>query len=95
MTRSPSPAPTQLPPAESFPLPTDCFGTKKEVPNEKLRSWRASTISTSINTCSGRISSWVHRFPSLLIRASERDYDVIKEAVDQLDIRPLQVLIEC
>src|SRR5882762_1036271 len=31
---------------------------------------------------------------ALLIRASERDYDVIKEAVDQLDIRPLQVLIE-
>jgi general secretion pathway protein D len=31
---------------------------------------------------------------SLLIRASERDYAVIKEAVDQLDIRPLQVLIE-
>jgi len=31
---------------------------------------------------------------SLLIRASSRDYDVIKDAVDQLDIRPLQVLIE-
>ena len=31
---------------------------------------------------------------SLLVRASQRDYDVIKEAVDQLDIRPLQVLIE-
>ncbi len=31
---------------------------------------------------------------SLLIRASQRDYDVIKDAVDQLDIRPLQVLIE-
>jgi len=31
---------------------------------------------------------------ALLIRASEVDYDVIKEAVDQLDIRPLQVLIE-
>jgi len=31
---------------------------------------------------------------SLLVRASERDYAVIKEAVDQLDIRPLQVLIE-
>jgi len=31
---------------------------------------------------------------SLLVRASERDFDVIKEAVDQLDIRPLQVLIE-
>jgi len=31
---------------------------------------------------------------SLLIRASERDFEVIKDAVDQLDIRPLQVLIE-
>ena len=31
---------------------------------------------------------------SLLVRASPRDFDVIKEAVDQLDIRPLQVLIE-
>jgi general secretion pathway protein D len=31
---------------------------------------------------------------SLLVRASQRDFDVIKEAVDQLDIRPLQVLIE-
>jgi general secretion pathway protein D len=31
---------------------------------------------------------------SLLVRAAERDYAVIKEAVDQLDIRPLQVLIE-
>jgi general secretion pathway protein D len=31
---------------------------------------------------------------SLLIRASQGDYDVLREAVDQLDIRPLQVLIE-
>jgi general secretion pathway protein D len=31
---------------------------------------------------------------SLLIRASQADFDVMKEAVDQLDIRPLQVLIE-
>lgn len=31
---------------------------------------------------------------SLLIRASQADYEVIKDAVDQLDIRPLQVLIE-
>ena len=31
---------------------------------------------------------------SLLVRASEQDFDVIKDAVDQLDIRPLQVLIE-
>lgn len=31
---------------------------------------------------------------ALLVRASETDFDVLKEAVDQLDIRPLQVLIE-
>ena len=34
------------------------------------------------------------RTNSLLIHASEADYDVLKAAVDQLDIRPLQVLIE-
>jgi general secretion pathway protein D len=31
---------------------------------------------------------------SLLIRASPRDFEIMKQAVDQLDIRPLQVLIE-
>ncbi|HKV69643.1 MAG TPA: secretin N-terminal domain-containing protein [Gemmatimonadales bacterium] len=31
---------------------------------------------------------------SLLVRASPADFDVLKQAVDQLDIRPLQVLIE-
>jgi len=31
---------------------------------------------------------------SLLIRASQQDYEVLRQAVDQLDIRPLQVLIE-
>ena len=31
---------------------------------------------------------------SLLVRASAADFDVIRAAVDQLDIRPLQVLIE-
>jgi general secretion pathway protein D len=31
---------------------------------------------------------------SLLIRASARDFELLKQAVDQLDIRPLQVLIE-
>jgi len=31
---------------------------------------------------------------ALLIRASQQDYDVLREAVEQLDIRPLQVLIE-
>ena len=31
---------------------------------------------------------------SLLVRADEPDYQVLREAVEQLDIRPLQVLIE-
>jgi general secretion pathway protein D len=31
---------------------------------------------------------------SLLIRAAQADYDVLRAAVDQLDVRPLQVLIE-
>ena len=31
---------------------------------------------------------------ALLIRASQADFDVLRQAVDQLDIRPLQVLIE-
>ncbi len=31
---------------------------------------------------------------SLLIRASEQDFQVLKQGVEQLDIRPLQVLIE-
>jgi type II secretory pathway component GspD/PulD (secretin) len=31
---------------------------------------------------------------SLLVRATEADYDVLLEAVEQLDVRPLQVLVE-
>ncbi len=31
---------------------------------------------------------------ALLIRASQQDYDVLRQAVEQVDIRPLQVLIE-
>ncbi|HXG45452.1 MAG TPA: secretin N-terminal domain-containing protein [Gemmatimonadales bacterium] len=31
---------------------------------------------------------------SLLVRASQEDYEVIRQAVEELDIRPLQVLIE-
>jgi len=31
---------------------------------------------------------------SLLVRAGQEDFEVLREAIDQLDIRPLQVLIE-
>lgn len=51
-------------------------------------SLRQSSLAGSVTIVPDELTN------SLLIRASERDYDVIKEAVDQLDIRPLQVLIE-
>src|SRR6266702_3878859 len=49
---------------------------------------RQSSLSGSVTIVSDELTN------SLLVRASERDFAVIKEAVDQLDIRPLQVLIE-
>jgi general secretion pathway protein D len=49
---------------------------------------RQSSLSGSVTIVPDELTN------SLLVRASQRDYDVIKEAVDQLDIRPLQVLIE-
>ncbi len=49
---------------------------------------RQSSLSGSVTIVPDELTN------SLLIRASDRDFAVIKEAVDQLDIRPLQVLIE-
>ncbi len=47
-----------------------------------------STLSGSVTIVPDELTN------SLLVRSSQRDFDVIKEAVEQLDIRPLQVLIE-
>jgi len=49
---------------------------------------RPSALSGSVTIVPDELTN------SLLIRASQPDYDVLKAAVDQLDIRPLQVLIE-
>ena len=49
---------------------------------------RQSTLAGSVTIVPDELTN------SLLIRASTADFDVIKEAVEQLDIRPLQVLIE-
>lgn len=49
---------------------------------------RQSSLSGSVTIVPDELTN------SLLIRASQGDYEVIKDAVDQLDIRPLQVLIE-
>jgi general secretion pathway protein D len=49
---------------------------------------RPSALSGSVTIVPDELTN------SLLIRASQADFAVLKEAVDQLDIRPLQVLIE-
>jgi general secretion pathway protein D len=49
---------------------------------------RQSSLSGSVTIVPDELTN------ALLVRASQRDFDVMKEAVDQLDIRPLQVLIE-
>ncbi|MGH7612413.1 MAG: type II secretion system protein GspD [Gemmatimonadales bacterium] len=49
---------------------------------------RQSALSGSVTIVPDELTN------ALLIRASQTDYDVLKEAIDQLDIRPLQVLIE-
>lgn len=49
---------------------------------------RSSTLAGSVTIVPDELTN------SLLVRASLADFDVIKEAVEQLDIRPLQVLIE-
>ena len=49
---------------------------------------RASTLAGSVTIVPDELTN------SLLVRASRDDFDVIKDAVEQLDIRPLQVLIE-
>src|SRR5205823_11127814 len=52
------------------------------------QSGKAATLSEPVTIVPDELTN------SLLIRASQPDYDVLKQAVDQLDIRPLQVLIE-
>lgn len=49
---------------------------------------RPSTLSGTVTIVPDELTN------SLLVRASPTDFDVIREAVDQVDIRPLQVLIE-
>jgi general secretion pathway protein D len=49
---------------------------------------RQSTLSGAVTIVPDELTN------SLLVRASKADFGVMKDAVDQLDIRPLQVLIE-
>jgi general secretion pathway protein D len=49
---------------------------------------RSATLSGDVTIVPDELTN------ALLIRASQADYDVLRAAVDQLDVRPLQVLIE-
>lgn len=51
-------------------------------------SGHAATLTGSVTIVPDELTN------ALLVRSSQADFDVIREAVDQLDIRPLQVLIE-
>jgi len=49
---------------------------------------KGATLSGSVTIVPDQLTN------SLLIRASQADFDVLRQAVEQLDIRPLQVLID-
>jgi general secretion pathway protein D len=70
---------------------------RQNVPSQDIREAPAPPVGGG--TQSSAIGGQVTIVPdeltnSLLIRASPTDFEVMKAAVDQLDIRPLQVLIE-
>ena len=71
----------------------------REVPSPAPAATPTAPAPTGVASRSAALSGPVTIVPdevtnSLLVRASQADFDVIKGAVDQLDIRPLQVLIE-
>jgi general secretion pathway protein D len=59
-----------------------------QAPASAGRSARQSALSGGVTIVPDELTN------ALLIRASREDYEVLLEAVSQLDIRPLQVLIE-
>jgi general secretion pathway protein D len=58
------------------------------VPIAPNDSARGATLTGSVTIVPDQLTN------SLLVRASQEDFDVLVEAIGQLDIRPLQVLIE-
>jgi general secretion pathway protein D len=57
-------------------------------PAAQVPATKVATLSGSVTIVPDELTN------SLLIRASEVDFQVLKQGVEQLDIRPLQVLIE-
>ena len=57
-------------------------------PSAERPGVRTSTLAGAVTIVPDELSN------ALLIRAARADFDVLREAVEQLDVRPLQVLIE-
>ena len=57
-------------------------------PADAARAARAASFAGAVTIVPDELTN------SLLVRASHDDFDTLEQAVDQLDIRPLQVLIE-
>lgn len=81
------------------------IGQRRETLNDGLNANRVAPYGqpapdvTAVQTLSGNLSGNVvivpdHRTNSLLVRASQADFALIRAAVEQVDVRPLQVLIE-
>jgi len=90
--------------AVHFPVQSGCLRGRlsDEIAAERgcLKRWGAQAPANQPNVRQSSLAGSVTIVPDELHQLithsglRERDYDVIKEAVDQLDIRPLQVLIE-
>ncbi|WP_420127347.1 type II secretion system protein GspD [Longimicrobium sp.] len=81
------------------------IGQRRETLNDGLNANRVAPYGqpapdvTAVQVPMGNLSGSViivpdHRTNSLLVRASQADFALIRAAVDQVDVRPLQVLIE-
>jgi general secretion pathway protein D len=71
----------------------------EELRREEARTLAPADMGTGPDLKQASLSSAVVMVPddltnSLLVRATQDDFDVLRQAVDQLDIRPLQVLVE-
>jgi len=74
---------TNVPPASAQPP-----GAPPQVPGAASAAARPAALTGSVTIVPDEITN------SLLVRASQADYDVLQQAIAGLDIRPLQVLIE-
>jgi general secretion pathway protein D len=73
-------------PPDTGPLPDT--GQPLTGPVQPGDSSRGATLKGAVTMVPDQLTN------SLLVRASQADFSVLSEAIDQLDIRPLQVLIE-